>query len=177
VAPEAFPKPRVSTQYGRCLYLGCPAGCLVTIVSIYTVYGWSTKRRYSIPIYVCKMAYFTSLLRHTNLLKGFEINYLTSNPLSCQQECQLDTIHQMQCSKIGGLHLGQLFHHSVGYTNLASCWLLPHCHAIPYGAPAGRSSLPMVCCSDGIAGIVVAWSSPYKASLCIHQWHIGWTTN
>ena len=48
----------------------------------------------------------------------------------------------MQCSKIGGLHLGQLFHHSVGYTNLASCWLLPHCHAIPYGAPAGRSSHP-----------------------------------
>ena len=82
--------------------------------------------------------------------------------LSCQQECQLDTIHQMQCSEIGGLHLGQLFHQSVGYTNLASCWLLPHCHAIPYGAPAGRSCLPMVCCSDGNAGVVVAWSSPNK---------------
>jgi len=68
----------------------------------------------------------------------------------------------MQCSEIGGLHLGQLFHQSVGYTNLASCWLLPHCHAIPYGAPAGRSCLPMVCCSDGIAGVVVAWSSPNK---------------
>ena len=27
--------------------------------------------------------------------------------LSCQQEAQLDTIHQMQCSKIGGLLLGQ----------------------------------------------------------------------
>ena len=71
----------------------------------------------------------------------------------------------------------QLLHHTVGYTNLASCWQLPHCHAIPYGAPAGRSSLPMVCCSGCIAGIVAACSSPNKASLCIHQWHIGWTTN